>query len=118
MKLNLVNICLSIFLVFLMVFFLLLPHFRKSKIEALDSNKSTLMSGEQMSDAQMSGAAAVDPRIVNELLKAGLMPIHLLKRVIQASESDPDVLLLNEVKGKKNKEHELGLIYLANPQYL
>ena len=36
MKLNLVNICLSIFLVFLMVFFLLLPHFRKSKIEALN----------------------------------------------------------------------------------
>mgnify|MGYP001393218739 CR=1 FL=1 len=39
MKLNLVNICLSIFFVFLIVFFLLLPHFRESKIEALKVRK-------------------------------------------------------------------------------
>ena len=42
MKLNLVNISLSIFLVFLMVFFLLLPHFRKSKIEALNDHRRVL----------------------------------------------------------------------------
>ena len=39
MKLNLVNICLSIFFVFLIVFFLLLPHFRESKIEAFNPRK-------------------------------------------------------------------------------
>ena len=40
MKLNLVNICLSFFLLFLIVFFLLLPHFRKSKIEALNGDEN------------------------------------------------------------------------------
>ena len=46
MKLNLVNICLSIFLVFLIVFFLLLPRFRKSKIEALNGfNSPELLGG-------------------------------------------------------------------------
>ena len=42
MKLNLVNICLSFFLLFLIVFFLLLPHFRKSKIEPLDGSNFSI----------------------------------------------------------------------------
>ena len=35
MKFNLVNMCLSSFLLFLIVFFLLLPHFEELKIEAM-----------------------------------------------------------------------------------